>query len=329
MSGTLEDHTLLRVEGLVKWFPVKKTNPFAVQKYVKALDGVDFKIGVGETLGVVGESGSGKSTMARCALRLIEPTQGEICFEGRDLGKMGSRELRALRAQMQIIFQDPYCSLNPRMRVGDIIAEPIDAQINMGNYHRKDRQNRIMELMDLVGLEREFTDRYPHEFSGGQRQRIGIARALSCHPKLVVCDEPVSALDVSIQSQVINLLQEIQQKTGVAYMFISHDLSVVKHISNQVAVMYLGKIVEIASKQDLYDHSAHPYTRALMAAIPIPDPAVKREDVILSGDIPSPINRPTGCSFHTRCPIAVEDCAKQEQVLREIAPGHHCACWRV
>jgi oligopeptide transport system ATP-binding protein len=329
MSSAHADQPLLRVEGLVKWFPVKQANPFAAQKYVKALDGVDFTIGVGETLGVVGESGSGKSTMARCTLRLIEPTQGEICFEGRDLAKMNGRDLRALRAQLQIIFQDPYCSLNPRMRVGDIIAEPIDAQISIGKYSRKDRQNRILELMELVGLEPEYADRYPHEFSGGQRQRIGIARALSCHPKLVVCDEPVSSLDVSIQSQVINLLQEIQQKTGVAYMFISHDLSVVKHISNQVAVMYLGKIVEIASKQDLYDHSAHPYTRALMAAIPIPDPTVKREDVVLAGDIPSPINRPTGCCFHTRCPVAVADCAHKEQVLREIAPGHHCACWRV
>jgi oligopeptide/dipeptide ABC transporter ATP-binding protein len=329
MNSLNENNTLLQVEGLVKWFPVKKSNPFAEQKYVKALDGVDFTIGVGETLGIVGESGSGKSTMGRCTLRLIEPTRGEIHYNGKNLRKISSRDLRALRAQLQIIFQDPYCSLNPRMRVGDIIAEPIDAQIRMGNYDRKNRKDRILELMELVGLEEDFTDRYPHEFSGGQRQRIGIARALSCGPKLIVCDEPVSSLDVSIQSQVINLLQEIQQKTGVAYMFISHDLSVVKHISDQVAVMYLGKIVEIASKKDLYDHGMHPYTRALMAAIPIPDPSVKREDVILTGDIPSPIDRPTGCCFHTRCPMAIEDCAKVEQELKEIAPGHQCACMRV
>jgi len=329
MSSMNDHNVLMQVRGLVKWFPVKKSNPFAAQKYVKALDGVDFSIEVGETLGVVGESGSGKSTLGRCMLRLIEPTRGEISYNGKDLRKVSAGEMRALRAELQIIFQDPYSSLNPRMRVGDIIAEPIDAQILMRNYDRSLRKARIQELMELVGLEPDFIDRYPHEFSGGQRQRIGIARALSLKPRLIVCDEPVSALDVSIQSQIINLLQEIQQKTGVAYLFISHDLSVVKHISNQVAVMYLGKIVEIASKKDLYDHGVHPYTRALMAAIPIPDPTVKREDVILSGDIPSPIDRPSGCCFHTRCPMAVEECARMEQELVEIAPGHLCACMRV
>ena len=329
MSNKSENEILLQVKGLVKWFPVRKSGFFAPQKYVKALDGVDFIVRAGETLGIVGESGSGKSTMGRCTLRLIEPTRGEIFYDGKDLRKISAGELRALRSQLQIIFQDPYSSLNPRMKVGNIIAEPMDAQIRMGNFNRKNRQSRILELLDLVGLEQDFADRYPHEFSGGQRQRIGIARALSLNPRLIVCDEPVSSLDVSIQSQIINLLQEIQHKTGVAFLFISHDLSVVKHISDRVAVMYLGKIVEIASKDQLYTGGIHPYTRALMAAIPIPDPTIEREDVPLTGDLPSPVDRPTGCCFHTRCPMAIEDCARVEQKLTQIAPGHLCACMRV
>ena len=312
---------LVRASALYKHFPVEGSDDV-----VRAVDGVSFQIFKGETLGLVGESGCGKSTVGRCLLRLIEPTTGDVQFEGRTiLGLNGSR-LRALRREMQIIFQDPYASLNPRMRVGDIISEPLAIH---GIGTREERRTRVADLFRRVGLDPDFAKRYPHEFSGGQRQRIGVARALALNPKLIVADEPVSALDVSVQAQVVNLLQDLQSEFGLTYLFISHGLAVVEHISTRVAVMYLGRIVEVADAAGLYENPLHPYTKALLSAIPVPDPAHRRDRIILTGDVPTPINPPSGCRFRTRCPIAIDECATVDPDLREISPGHTAACIRV
>ncbi|HKV34508.1 MAG TPA: dipeptide ABC transporter ATP-binding protein [Pyrinomonadaceae bacterium] len=313
--------TLVSVRGLVKHFPVEGSDDV-----VRAVDGVSFDILAGETLGLVGESGCGKSTVGRCVLRLIEPTAGQITFAGQDVLSLDKKRLRQLRREMQIIFQDPYASLNPRMKVGDIIAEPLVIH-NTGKP--SDRNDQVAGLLKRVGLDPDYRNRYPHEFSGGQRQRIGVARALALNPKLIVADEPVSALDVSVQAQVVNLLQELQEEFKLTYLFISHGLAVVEHISTRVAVMYLGRIVEIADAAELYAQPLHPYTQALLSAIPIPDPRQKRKRIILQGDVPTPINPPSGCRFRTRCPLAIEECAQIDPELREVSPGHHVACIRV
>jgi len=292
----------------------------------RAVDGVTFDIKSGETLGLVGESGCGKSTTGRCLLRLIEPTSGDVQFEGRDVTAMGKRELRELRRQMQIIFQDPNASLNPRMKIENIIAEPL---VIHGIGNKKERHERVAWLLSKVGLDPDYMKRYSHEFSGGQLQRIGVARALALNPKLIIADEPVSALDVSVQAQVVNLLQDLQKEFGLTYFFISHGLAVVEHISTRVAVMYLGRIVEIADAKELYLNPLHPYTVALLSAIPVPDPKQQRDRIILKGDVPTSRNPPSGCRFRTRCPMAIDDCRSIDPELREISPGHSVACIRV
>ena len=316
-----QQNELVSVRGLVKHFAVENSDDV-----VRAVDGVSFDIFPGETLGLVGESGCGKSTVGRCLLRLIEPTAGEIKFEGRDVLSMGKSEMREIRREMQIVFQDPYASLNPRMKVGDIVGEPLVIH-KVGT--KKERRDRVAELLKKVGLDPDYRKRYSHEFSGGQRQRIGVARTLALNPKLIVADEPVSALDVSVQAQVVNLLQDLQNEFGLAYLFISHGLAVVEHISTRVAVMYLGRIVEVTTATELYANPLHPYTKALRSAIPVPDPKHKRERIVLQGDVPTPINPPSGCRFRTRCPIAIEECARIDPELREVSPGHSVACIRV
>ena len=316
---------LVEVQELYKYFPIHAGLASRHVADVKAVDGVSFSIEGGETLGLVGESGSGKTTIGRLLLRLLPVTKGEIRFDGKDVLKMNGGDLRRLRRAVQIIFQDPFASLNPRMTVGDAIAEPLRIH---GIVKGKAVEERVMDLLRRVGLRTYHANRYPHEFSGGQRQRVGIARALAVDPKFIVCDEPVSALDVSIQAQVINLLEDLQQQFGLTYLFIAHDLSVVRHISTRVAVMYVGKLVETADRDALYLNPLHPYTQALLSAIPIPDPALekRRKRIVLVGDIPSPVNPPSGCRFHTRCPIAFEPCATLEPPFKEYAPGHFAAC---
>jgi oligopeptide/dipeptide ABC transporter ATP-binding protein len=312
---------LVQVRNLVKHFPIENSDDV-----VKAVDGVSFDIFSGETLGLVGESGCGKSTVGKCLLRLYEPSSGEVLFEGQNLVGLPNKQMQLLRREMQIIFQDPYASLNPRLSILSTVSEPLKIH---GIGSKKEQKERTAELLSKVGLDPNYMHRYPHEFSGGQRQRIGIARALALNPKLIICDEPVSALDVSVQAQVVNLLQDLQAEFGLTYLFISHGLAVVEHISRRVAVMYLGKIVEIADGRELYDIPLHPYTKALLSAIPIPDPKKKRERIILKGDVPTPINPPSGCRFRTRCPWAIEDCAMVVPELREITKGHFAACIRV
>ena len=316
---------LIQVKNLVKYFPVREGLLQRVKDYVRAVDNVSFVVREGETLGMVGESGCGKTTIGRTMLRLIEPTSGSVIIDGKDVLTLAGAEMKAMRRNMQIIFQDPYASLDPRMPIGESVMEGL-------NIHRigtpKERYEIMLDTLKKVGLEDYHARRYPHEFSGGQRQRIGIARALALRPKFIVCDEPVSALDVSIQSQVLNILKDLQQEFGLTYLFIAHNLSVVEHISNRVAVMYLGKMVELTNRDELFANPLHPYTKALMSAIPIPDPTLKRERTILKGDVPSPLRPPTGCRFHPRCPIAVDICSQQEPVFREAAPDHWVACWK-
>lgn len=319
----MNEQVLIELKDVKKYFPISGGLLKRTVGYVKAVDGVSFTIYRGETLGLVGESGCGKSTLGRCILRLIEPTSGEILYRGENLLELDSAQMREQREKLQIIFQDPYASLNPKMVVGDIVGEPL---IIHHKGTKEEIRERTRELLRLVGLQEAAMNRYPHEFSGGQRQRIGIARALALNPELVVCDEPVSALDVSVRSQVLNLMSTLRKEMGLTFLFISHDLSVVKHISDRVAVMYLGQLVEVAGKDELYRDPKHPYTKALLSAIPIPDPAAQRERIILEGDVPSPANPPAGCRFSPRCAYATERCHVQQPMMTEVGKGHLAAC---
>jgi len=320
----LEDNVLLKVKKLKKYFPVRGGILSKIIGYVQAVDEISFNIKEGETLGLVGESGCGKTTTGRTIIRLLEPTAGEVDFKGEDIFKLNKEEIRKARRNIQIIFQDPFGSLNPRMTVGEIVGESLVIHKIVKN--KKEKDERVKDLLETVGLNAGHIRRYPHEFSGGQRQRIGIARALALNPKLVICDEPVSALDVSIQAQVINLLEDLQEKFNLTYLFIAHDLSVVKHISDRVAVMYLGKIVELSSTSELYDNTQHPYTEALLSAVPIPDPTLKRQRIVLEGDVPSPFKPPAGCRFHPRCKYVKPICSQEEPKLIDINSGHYVAC---
>jgi oligopeptide transport system ATP-binding protein len=325
--ASAEAQPLLEVRGLRMHFPV--TEGMIARRHigdVKAVDGVDLAIQRGETLGLVGESGCGKTTMGRCILRLEKPTAGEILYDGIDIARLGRRELVALRRRIQVIFQDPYSSLNPRQKVGSMIGEPM--MVHGVEKDPRRRADRVRELLSVCGLNPNFADRYPHEMSGGQRQRVGIARALALNPEFIVCDEAVSALDVSIQAQIINLLEDLRDKFNLTYLFIAHDLSVVRHLCQRVAVMYLGRVVELADCDELFDHPLHPYTKALLGAVPVPDPAVEAERAFqpVRGEVPSPINPPPGCVFHPRCPLAIEQCRRVRPELRELRPGHWAAC---
>lgn len=323
ISDKMERKELVRVNKLKKYFPIKSGIFSQVSNYVKAIDGVDIGVLEGETVGLVGESGCGKTTFGKTVIKLIEPTEGTICFNELDITHFDSGQMRPLRRNMQIIFQDPYGSLNPRMKVENIVGEGL---LIHEIVPEKNRREEIKRLLETVGLREDMVLRYPHEFSGGQRQRIAIARALAVKPSFIVCDEPVSALDVSVQAQIINLFLKLQEEFKLTYLFISHDLRIVKHISDRVAVMYLGKIVELSESEELYKNPLHPYTQVLLSAVPVPNPEMKRKRIILSGDIPSPIDPPSGCRFHTRCPIAIEKCSKEEPILRDVGGGHLVAC---